>query len=57
MEKLIQLLRDLEARGFFGTLEVKFQNGEISLIRVSENFRPEELNTRGDRCELRSPRN
>ena len=37
-----QTLRELAKSGFYGSLEIKLENGRITLIRISENFKPME---------------
>jgi hypothetical protein len=44
MRELSELLRQLEAIRFYGSLEVKFEAGIITLIRKSETFKPTEPN-------------
>ena len=36
-----QTLRELAKSSFFGSIEIKLENGRITLIRVCENFKPQ----------------
>ncbi len=40
MNELTQLLRQLEAARFYGSLEVKFEAGKVTLIRRTETINP-----------------
>jgi len=40
MDELIALLRRLEASGFYGSLEVKFETGRVVIIRKTETLKP-----------------
>jgi hypothetical protein len=42
MNELAQLLRQLEAARFYGSVEIKFEAGVAVLIRKSETFKPTE---------------
>jgi len=39
LNNLIAMLKQLESSRFYGSLEIKFENGHISLVRKSENFK------------------
>ncbi len=40
MPKLIELLKQLNKNKFYGSIEIKFENGEIVIIRKIENIKP-----------------
>lgn len=40
MSKLIELLKQLNKNKFYGSIEIKFENGEISIIKKIENIKP-----------------
>ena len=40
-----ELTRDLEASRFYGSLELKYEDGRLVLIRKTETFRPMEKPT------------
>jgi hypothetical protein len=40
MNELIQLLRQLEQARFYGVLEVKFEAGNVVLLKKTETFKP-----------------
>lgn len=40
MPKLIELLKQLNKNKFYGSIEIKFENGEISIIKKIENIKP-----------------
>jgi len=40
MDDLLKMLRQLEAEGFFGAVEVKFEGGRVTLIRKSQTYVP-----------------
>jgi hypothetical protein len=46
---ILQLLNDLSASSFWGSLELKFEAGRIVLVRKSETIKPNEYprNNRG----------
>ena len=44
MNEVAQLLRQLEASRFYGSVEIKFEAGVAVLIRKSETFKPTEPN-------------
>jgi hypothetical protein len=50
--KLPELVNDLERSRFYGSLELKYEDGRLVLIRKSETFRPMENPTGYD-----NPRN
>ncbi len=41
MQRLNQLLADLEHQRFFGSVEVKFEAGRVVLVRKTETIKPE----------------
>ncbi len=43
MEKIIRYLKRLCKEGFYGTLELRFENGKITNLRKMNNIKPEEL--------------
>jgi len=52
MNKFVELLQELERKQFFGSIEAKFESGQIVLLRKSETIKPEpedRRNNRGDR--------
>jgi len=40
MNRLLDLIRELMARKFYGTLEIKFENGTVVHLRKIENIKP-----------------
>jgi len=40
MNELTQLLRQLEVAHFYGTLELKFESGQLVLLKKTETFKP-----------------
>jgi hypothetical protein len=44
VNELTQLLRQLEAARFYGSVELKYEAGIVVLIRKSETFKPIESN-------------
>ena len=40
MNELAQLLRQLEAGRFFGSLEIKFEAGHVVLLKKTETLKP-----------------
>ncbi len=40
MDDLVKMLRELEERGFFGVVEVKFERGRVTVIRRTETYVP-----------------
>ena len=40
MPKLIELLKQLNKNKFYGSIEIKFENGEISIIKKIETIKP-----------------
>jgi hypothetical protein len=40
MEKLIKLIKELNSKSFWGTLEIKFENGVVVHIKKLENIKP-----------------
>jgi hypothetical protein len=56
MNALANFLRDLEQSGFYGSLELKFENGRITVARKSETIKldsrqPNCRNNRGNNVE------
>jgi hypothetical protein len=49
MNELIQLLRQLEASRFYGSVEVKFEVGQITVIRKTESIKPGASDHRNNR--------
>jgi len=50
MSELLQLLRQLEVSRFYGSLEVKFEAGQITVIKRTESIKPgagDHRNSRG----------
>ena len=42
------LLADLEKAGFWGSLEIKFEGGNVVLIKKTETLKPNQRNNRGN---------
>jgi hypothetical protein len=42
------LLNDLERASFWGSLEIKFEGGNIVLIKKTETLKPNQRGNRGD---------
>ncbi|MCK9570086.1 DUF2292 domain-containing protein [Candidatus Pacearchaeota archaeon] len=40
MAKLITIIKDLLARGFWGTIEVKVEDGKVMFIQITEKIKP-----------------
>jgi hypothetical protein len=40
MRELTELLRELEAARFFGSLELKFESGHVVLLKKTETLKP-----------------
>jgi hypothetical protein len=49
MNDLLKLLNQLEASRFFGSVEVKFEAGQITVIKKTENIKPATNNHRENR--------
>ena len=49
MQSLAMLLDELMTDGFFGSVEIKFENGQIVLIRKTETIKPAEQASRNNR--------
>lgn len=49
MQRLNQLLADLEKQRFYGSVEVKFEAGRVVLVRKSETIKPAPENYRDSR--------
>jgi hypothetical protein len=41
MNQVEKMLREIEQARFWGSLQVDFQNGQVSLIRKTETIKPE----------------
>lgn len=57
MNELTQLLRQLEAARFYGSVEVKFEAGRITIIKKTESIKPsagDQRNNRGSSDEQNS---
>ena len=57
MGELIRLLRQLEAARFYGSVEVRFEAGHITVIRKTESIKPragDHRNNRGKQDEYRT---
>jgi hypothetical protein len=40
MKTTSQMLNELEAQGFYGTLEIKFEAGHVVLLKKTETLKP-----------------
>lgn len=40
MNELIEILRQLEQSHFYGSIEVKFEAGQITVIKKTESIKP-----------------
>jgi len=40
MRKLLELLKEIEDSGFYGSLEIKFQNGAVMIWEKREQGKP-----------------
>lgn len=49
MNDLLKLLRQLESARFFGSVEVKFEAGQITVIKKTESIKPTANNHRDSR--------
>jgi hypothetical protein len=49
LSDLLTMLRDLEQAKFWGSVELKFENGRLMHIKQAQTFKPEELNRRTSR--------
>jgi hypothetical protein len=47
-QQISELARELEQSRFYGSLELKYEDGRLVLIRKSETFRPMEKPTGHD---------
>jgi len=47
-QQISELTRELEKSRFYGSLELKYEDGRLVLIRKSETFRPMEKPTEND---------
>jgi len=43
MDKLVAMLMKLARDGFFGKIEISFENGKIVLLRKTQTIKVEEL--------------
>ena len=48
-QEISELARELERSRFYGSLELKYEDGRLVLIRKSETFRPMENPTGNDK--------
>lgn len=57
MNELVQLLRQLEQSRFYGSLEVKFEVGVVTVIKKTESIKPGsaggQRNNRGESYEAK----
>jgi hypothetical protein len=56
VNELVQLLRQLEASRFYGSVEVKFEAGQVTVIKKTESIKPgacDHRNNRGHNNEAR----
>lgn len=56
MNELIELLRRMEASHFYGSVEVKFEAGQVTVIKKTESIKPAmggQRNNRGQSYEAR----
>lgn len=54
MSELTELLRQLEQSRFYGSLEVRFEAGHVTVIKKTESIKPgvsDHRNNRGPSCE------
>jgi hypothetical protein len=49
MNDLLRILRELEAARFFGSVEVKFEAGQVTIIKKTESIKPTTNNHRENR--------
>jgi hypothetical protein len=49
MDELIRLLRQLGESRFYGSVELKYEAGRVTLIRKSETLKPSEQSCRDNR--------
>jgi hypothetical protein len=50
MEQAISLIKQLASDRFYGSLTVKFENGEVVFLRKEETIKPQNCrNNRGDK--------
>lgn len=57
MNELIEMLRRLESNRFYGSLEVRFEAGHVTVIRKTESIKPsagDQRNNRGSSDEQNS---
>lgn len=47
LSQLTEHIVELERRGFFGVVELHFQNGRLGVIKQTESFKPSNRNFRG----------
>jgi hypothetical protein len=40
MNELVQMLRQLEQSRFYGSLEMKFESGQVVLLKKTETLKP-----------------
>lgn len=51
MNEVITMLRQLVARRFYGSVEIKFESGHVTVIRKTESIKPGTGNHRNSRGE------
>ncbi len=49
LNDLLRMLRDLEQRKFWGSVELKFENGRLMHIKQAQTFKPEDISHRTSR--------
>ena len=52
MTAVAQILRELEATSFYGTLEFRFEAGRVVLLRKTETIKPGPDSYRGTRSAI-----
>jgi hypothetical protein len=51
VDTLLKMLRELETQGFFGSVEVKFEHGHVTVIRKTQTYRRDGACHRNNRKE------
>ena len=49
MNTISEVLGDLERKGFYGSVEIKFEAGRVVLLRKTETIKPTGQNRRDNR--------
>ena len=49
MQTVINVLHDLESHRFYGSVELKYEAGQIVLLRKTETIKPVDENCRNNR--------